>query len=94
MFLRTDQEHYRTSSQYFCGLSQFCSRGFMSLPDDLQLLYLLTLVPGVQEVVAAVARGGAEAAAAVARAVPLPLQATPPDPAPAPPRVTRVTRAA
>ena len=66
----------------------------MSLPDDLVLLTLLTLVPGVEEVVAAVARGGAEAAAAVARAVPLPLQATPPDPAPAPPRVTRVTRAA
>ena len=66
----------------------------MSLPDDLLLLHLLTLVPGVEEVVAAVSRGGAEAAAAVSRAVPLPLQATPPDPAPAPPGVTRVTRAA
>ena len=63
--------------------------------QHLNTLHLLTLVPvrGVQEVVAAVARGGAEAAAAVTRAVPLPLQATPPDPAPAPPRVTRVTRA-
>ena len=65
----------------------------MSLPDDL-LLHLLTLVPGVEEVVAAVARGGAEAAAAVPRAVPLPLESPPPDPAPAPPGLTRVTRAA
>ena len=53
---------------------------------------LLTVVPvrGVEEVVAAVARGGAETAAAAPRAVPLP----PPHPAPAPPRVTGVTRAA
>ena len=56
--------------------------------------HLLTLVPvrGVQEVVAAVARCGAEAAGAVPRAVPLPgLQ--PPAPPPAP-RVAGVTRAA
>ena len=54
---------------------------------------LLTGVPvrGVQEVVAGVARGGAEAAGAGARAVPR-LQAPPPRSAPATP--TRVTRAA
>ena len=61
---------------------------------SLQHLHLLTVVPGVQEVVAAVTRGGAEAAATVPRAVSLPLQSPPPGPAPAPPRVTRVTRAA
>ena len=54
-------------------------------------LHLLTVVPGVQEVVAAVPRGGAQAAAAVPGAVSLPLQAPPPGHAPAPPRVTRVT---
>ena len=63
---------------------------------SLQHLHLLTVVPGVEEVVAAVSRGGAEAAAAVPGAVPLPLQTPPPPPgpAPAPPRVTRVTGAA
>ena len=68
----------------------------MSLPDDLVLLYLLTLVPGVEEVVAAVARGGAEAAGAVTRAIPSisGLQTSASDTSPAPPWVTGVTRAA
>ena len=61
----------------------------------MQHLHLLTLVPvrGVQEVVAAVARGGAEAAGAVPGAVPGVPGLQPPAPHPAP-GVTGVTRAA
>ena len=71
---------------------------FSSAPEGLwvlQHLHLLTLVPvrGVQEVVAAVARGGAEAAGAVSGAVPGVPGLQPPAPHTAP-RVTGVTRAA
>ena len=70
----------------------------MSFATSEHYLHLLTLVPvrGVQEVVAAVARGGAEAAGAVTRAISSisGLQTSASNTAPAPPWVTGVTRAA
>ena len=60
---------------------------------SLQHLHLRTVVPGVEEVVAAVSRGGAEAAGAVSGAVPGVPGLQPPAPHTAP-RVTGVTRAA